>query len=398
MPRWNYPTTIHFDCHAIDQLPELVKTLKLKNPLLVTDPILAEFEMVKKIQHAMHINDMQMGLFCNIQPNPTGTNIEEGVTAYNVGEHDGIIALGGGSAMDAGKVIALMAKQTCHWTDLEDHGDNYLRANAELIPPIIAIPTTSGTGSEVGRAALIIHEDKETQKHSKKIIFHPKLLPSWVICDPYLTINVPSKLTAATGMDALAHNLEALCAPGYHPMADGIALEGIRLIHKWLPIAVHDGSNIEARTHLMAAALMGATAFQKGLGAIHSLSHPIGAIYRCHHGLLNAIFMPYVLEYNSAYIEAKMQRLSTYLELDSTSPKNNSSTDTILQWVKQLNKTLSIPRSLSEIDVNPDDLTMDEIVRQALLDGSTPSNPRPMDSESVKKLLIQAVYNGDRAS
>ncbi len=377
--KWNYPTEIHFGCGKIEHLYDLCQSLNIHKPLLVTDPTLARFDMVKNATQTNGQQGMPTGLFFDIQANPTGKNIMDGLAVYNNGGHDGVIAFGGGSAMDAGKTIALMVGQTHSWADFEDKDDNWLRVNAKTVPSIIAIPTTSGTGSEVSRAALIV--DEET--HSKRIISHPKMLPSLVICDPVLTQGVPPFITATTGMDALAHNLEAFCAPGFHPMADGIALEGMRLIKKWLPVAFQDGENIEARSYLMAAATMGSTAFQKGLGAIHSLSHPVGAIYGVHHGLLNAIFMPYVLEYNRDYIEDKMSRLAQYLDLE------DQSLDGVIVWVKALNESLGIPKTLSELQV--DDTQATEVVRQAMADGSTPSNPRPMDIESVKVLYLQAL-------
>ena len=377
--KWNYPTEIHFGCGKIDNLYDLCKSLNIHKPLLVTDPTLAGFDMVRDTIQVNEKKGMPTGLFSGIQANPTGKNVMDGLAAYNVGGHDGVIAFGGGSAMDVGKTIALMVGQTYSWQDFEDKDDNWRRVNAQTIPPIIAIPTTSGTGSEVSRAALIV--DEET--HSKRIIFHPKMLPSLVICDPILTQGVPPFITATTGMDALAHNLEAFCAPSFHPMADGIALEGMRLIKKWLPVAFQDGQNLEARSYLMAASTMGSTAFQKGLGAIHSLSHPVGAIYGVHHGLLNAIFMPYVLEYNRDYIEDKMGRLAQYLDLE------DQSLDGVIVWVKALNKFLGIPQTLSELQI--DDTQITEVVSQAMADGSTPSNPRPMDAESVKALYLQAL-------
>ncbi len=377
--KWNYPTEIHFGCGKIKELPRLCQSLGMKKPLLVTDPVLAKFKMVEDSLAESKKAGLQTGLFYNIQGNPTGQNVLDGIQAYLKGENDGVIAFGGGSAMDAAKTIAISVNQDRPWFDFEDKGDNYLRVNAKNVPPIIAVPTTAGTGSEVGRASLIVDE----QTHSKKIIFHPKMLPSLVICDPELTLEVPAFITATTGMDALAHNLEAFCAPGFHPMADGIAIEGMRLIKEYLPRAFKDGHDLEARSNLMVAATMGSTAFQKGLGAIHSLSHPVGAIYGAHHGLLNAIFMPYVLEYNREFIEVKMVRLGQYLDL------KNPSFEGVLEWVKALNEQLGIPKTLKEINVNS--LHVKEVVKQAMADGSTPTNPRPMDVESVEALYLKAL-------
>lgn len=377
--KWNYPTEIHFGCGSIKKLPALCDQCSIKKPLLVTDPNLAEFSMVKDVLADCSNHGLDIGIFSSIAGNPTGEHIESGVEVYNTGGYDGIIAMGGGSAMDVGKTIALVAGQKRPWVDFEDKGDNYLRADVTAIAPIIAVPTTAGTGSEVGRAALIV----DLATHAKKIIFHPQLLPAVVIGDPELTIDVPPFLTAATGMDAFAHNLEAYCVDSFHPMADGIALEGMRLIKEWLPIAYRDGGNLEARAYLMAAATMGATAFQKGLGAIHSLSHPVGALFGAHHGLLNAIFMPYVLEYNCDYLGDKMQRLARHLQLDDVSFAG------VTKFVHDFNIQLGIPQTLSQIKIT--DEHVDEVVKQALADGSTPTNPRPMDTVSVERLYRQAL-------
>ena len=298
---WNYPTTVWFGEGRIKDLHIACKNLGITKPLFVTDKDLAKTDLVKKIISDNSLKSFSIKVFSNIKGNPVGSNVDEGVKVFKNGNHDGVIAFGGGSGLDVGKAIAFMSAQTKPIWDFEDIGDNWTKANNEGIAPIIAVPTTAGTGSETGRASLITNEETQT----KKIIFHPKFLPSIVILDPCLTINLPPKITAATGMDALAHNLEAYCASGYHPMADGIALEGMNLIKKWLLIAVKEGKNLEARSNMMVAATMGSTAFQKGLGAIHSLSHPVNSVYNIHHGLSNAIFMPYVLTFNKKEIEKK---------------------------------------------------------------------------------------------
>ena len=298
---WNYPTTIWVGEGRIKELYLACKQLKIKKPLLVTDENLAQTQMIKKITKELIDKSLSTNIFSNFKGNPVGSNVSEGVEAFKKNNHDGVIAIGGGSGLDVGKAIAFMSGQTRPIWDFEDIGDYWTRANSDKIAPIIAVPTTAGTGSETGRASVIINE----QTGTKKIIFHPKFLPSIVILDPVLTIDLPPKITAATGMDALAHNLEAFCAPGFHPMADGIALEGMYLIKKWLSTAVKDGKNLEARSNMLVAASMGSTAFQKGLGAIHSLSHPVNSIYNVHHGLSNAIFMPYVLTFNKKEIEKK---------------------------------------------------------------------------------------------
>lgn len=376
---WNYPTPIWFGPGRITEIQDACHQLNIKAPMIVTDPGLRERPMVKHLVNLLKEAGLTATVYSDIKANPTGTNVVEGCQELHDQQRDGIIAIGGGSALDTGKTIAFLAGQALALWEYEDIGDNYRKANSDTVLPIIAIPTTSGTGSEVGRAALIVDEAAQT----KRIIFHPKMLPSIVIADPELTLSLPAKLTAATGMDALAHNLEAFCAPGFHPMADGIALEGMRLIKKWLPVAYQDGSHLEARCQLMAAATMGATAFQKGLGAIHSLSHPVGAIFDAHHGLLNAIFMPYVLKFNRPAIEEKMQRLAQYLELE----KQNI--DGVIEWVMQLLETLQLPHKLADIGVTAEQA--DTIAALALKDGSTPTNPLPVTHAHLKQLFDDAL-------
>ncbi len=377
--RWNYPTPIWF---GIDRLLDIVEGCQqcgMTSPMIVTDPGLESQPFITHLKDLLTEANIPHSVYAHIKPNPTGTNIIEGCQELHDRNHDSVIAIGGGSAIDSGKTIAFLANQTRALWEYEDKGDNYLRADSDVILPIIAIPTTAGTGAEVGRASLIV--DQEAQ--CKRIIFHPKMLPQLVICDPKLTVSLPPKLTAASGMDALAHNLEALCAPGFHPMADGIALEGMRLIKQWLPIAYRDGNNLEARSHMIAAATMGATAFQKGLGAIHSLSHPVGALYDAHHGTLNAIFMPYVLRFNRPAIEDKLARLATYLDIQ---PANF---DGVYRWVIDLIQSLDLPLKLA--DLNIDCARADEVATQALADGSTPTNPVPLTTPALKQLFEEAV-------
>ena len=302
---WNYPTTMWVGKDRIKDLSNACKTLNINKPLFVTDNGLAKSKIVVDVLKNLKEHGILVELYSNVVGNPTGTNVSEGADYYNKNNCDGVIAFGGGSGLDVGKAIAFMSGQTLPIWDFEDVGDNWTKANSEKIAPIIAVPTTAGTGSETGRASVILNEETGV----KNIIFHPKFLPSIVILDPVLTVGLPSKITAATGMDALAHNLEAYCAPGYHPMADGIALEGMRIINDWLLEAVNNGSNIEARQNMLTAASMGSTAFQKGLGAIHSLSHPVNALNNVHHGLSNAIFMPYVLTFNKDVIEKKIIKI-----------------------------------------------------------------------------------------
>ena len=379
---WNYPTTVWFGEGRIKDLHIACKNLGITKPLFVTDRDLAKTDLVKKIISDSSLKNFSINVFSNIKGNPVGSNVEEGVKVFKKGNHDGVIAFGGGSGLDVGKAIAFMAAQIKPIWDFEDVGDNWTKANNEGIAPIIALPTTAGTGSETGRASLITNEENQT----KKIIFHPKFLPSIVILDPCLTINLPPKITAATGMDALAHNLQASCASGYHPMADGIALEGMSLIKKWLLIAFKEGKNLEARSNMLVAATMGSTAFQKGLGAIHSLSHPVNSIYNIHHGLSNAIFMPYVLTFNKKEIEKKIIKLSEYLEL------KEKSFDCFLEWVLNLRKDLKIPHKLSDVaNVKSDEI--DKLSQMALDDPSTPGNPKKLTLKDMK-LLYKSSLDG----
>jgi len=376
---WNYPTLMRFGVGRISELPEACKQLGMKRPLIVTDPGLAALPMIKEAVQRNEAAGLETALFADIKGNPIGKNVEDGLKKYRAGGHDGVVAFGGGSALDAGKAIALMAGQTRPIWDFEDVGDNWTRVNVAGIAPIVAVPTTSGTGSEVGRVSVITNETT----HQKKLIFHPKIQPSIVISDPALTVGLPAKITAATGMDALAHCLEAYCVPSYHPMADGVAVEGMRLIKDWLPVAVKDGKNLTARAHMMAAATMGATAFQKGLGAIHSLSHPVGAVYDTHHGLTNAVVMPYVMQFNRTAIEAKMARLAAWLEL------KNPSYTAVLDWVLALRKEIGIPHTLKEIGV--DKARLDELSQAAYEDPSTGGNPVPIGAADLKKMFVASI-------
>ena len=370
---WNYPTTMWVGENRIKDLGAACKNLKIKKPLLVTDKGLAEADIVKKALADLEKEGFSVQLYSNVVGNPTGGNVEEGVASYKKNECDGVIAFGGGSGLDVGKAIAFMSGQNLSIWDFEDVGDNWTKANSEKIAPIIAVPTTAGTGSETGRASVILNEETGV----KKIIFHPKFLPSIVILDPHLTVGLPAKITAATGMDALAHNLEAFCAPGFHPMADGIALEGMRLINKWLLIAVNDGNNIEARMNMLTAASMGSTAFQKGLGAIHSLSHPVNALNNVHHGLSNAIFMPYVLTFNKDVIEEKIVKICDYLEFKV------KSFDEFVNWTLKLREDLNIPHKLSEV-IKEEDFDIERLSKMALEDPSTGGNPKKLSVEDMK--------------
>ena len=369
---WNYPTSVWVGENRIKDLTEACKNLSISSPLFVTDKDLINLDMTKKIILEVKNKFSNLNVFSNFSGNPIGENVEEGVSMYKKKNCDGVIAFGGGSGLDVGKAIAFMSAQSRPIWDFEDIGDYWKRADDKNIAPIIAIPTTAGTGSETGRASAIIDKANSV----KKIIFHPKILPSIVILDPVLTIDLPPRLTAATGMDALAHNLEAFCAPGFHPMADGIALEGIKLIKTSLIKAFKDGKNIEARQNLLAASSMGSTAFQKGLGAIHSLSHPVNAKFNIHHGLSNAIFMPYVLTFNKKSIEKKISSICLFIGID-----NNF--ESFLNWILELRKELKIPHKLSElIEIKPNEL--DELSQMALEDPSTSSNPIKLKKEDLK--------------
>jgi len=369
---WNYPTTVWVGENRIKDLHKACAQLLIKKPLFVTDKDLVNLEMVKKIIKTLSDNFNNIKIFSNFSGNPSGDNVIDGVKIFNENNCDGVIAFGGGSGLDVGKAIAFMSGQERSIWDFEDIGDYWKRANDEKIAPIIAVPTTAGTGSETGRASAIIN--KETGV--KKIIFHPKFLPSIVILDPYLTVDLSSRLTAATGMDALAHNLEAFCATGFHPMADGIALEGMRLVKNSLLAAVKDGKNINARLEMLTAASMGSTAFQKGLGAIHSLSHPVNAQFNLHHGLSNAIFMPYVLTYNKKEISEKIISICDYLNLEKKF-------DSFVNWIIELRKDLKIPHKLSDV-IEMDKVNLDKLSQMALEDPSTAGNPKKLTKEDMK--------------
>ena len=376
---WNYPTAVHFGIGRIKDLSKVCKNLGIAQPLLVTDPGIAGLPMIADTVQAIADGGLSTTVFSDIQSNPLGSNVIDGLTQYQDGGHDGVIAFGGGSAMDTGKLIAFMSGQTRSMWDFEDIGDNWTLANPEGIAPIIAVPTTSGTGSEVGRAAVATEEET----HTKKILFHPKMMPSVVICDPDLVASLPANLTAWTGMDALAHCLEAYLAPGYHPMADGIALEGMRLIKDWLPEAIANGANLQARAHMMSAATMGATAFQKGLGAIHSLSHPVGSVYDTHHGLTNAVFMPYVLVYNRPAIEDTGARLARWLNLPG------GSFSAVLDWILELRTRFNIPHTAADLGV--EESRLEELAAMAAVDPTASTNPVPIGQAEILEMYRSAM-------
>lgn len=376
---WNYPTTIKFGHRRSFELGASCIELNIKKPLLVTDHGLVNNIFIQELVQSVKDSGISCEVFSKVKSNPTGFNISSGLEFYKDGNFDGVIAVGGGSALDAGKTIALMSGQNKSLWDFEDKGDNWKAINPAGMAPVIAVPTTAGTGSEVGRAAVIVDEDA----HTKKIIFHPDMMPKIVIADPGLTIGLPDAITAATGIDAFVHNLEAYCCPAYHPLADGIAIEGMRLIKQWLPLAYNQGSDIIARSHMLMASTMGATAFQKGLGAVHALAHPLGALYDKHHGLLNAILLPYVLVANKSAIKKKLSHVCQCLDL------RDYSFDGFLQWILEFRKVLRIPHSLQAIDINSD--KSDLIGKLAYSDAAASGNPILFTPQHYSEIFNNAV-------
>jgi len=376
---WNYPTAIRFGAGRISELPEACRVLGMERPLLVTDTGLAGLPMIENAVAECRAAGLGCALFADVQGNPVAANVTAGVDAFRTGGHDGVIAFGGGSALDVGKAVALMVGQTRPIWDFEDREDWFTRVKVDGMAPVVAVPTTSGTGSEVGRASVITDE----RDHTKKIIFHPRMLPGLVIADPELTLGLPSHITAAVGMDALSHNLEAFCSPFYHPLAQGVALEGMRLVKEWLPTACHQGGNVTARAHMMAASTMGAAAFQKGLGAMHAMSHPCGAVLNTHHGLTNAVVMPYVMVFNRPAIEQQMTALARYLDLP------RPSFPAVLDWILALREDIGIPSDLAALGVTEDHIK--QLAEMAAVDPSAGSNPIPLTVANLTALFQNAV-------
>ena len=372
---WNYPTNVWFGVDRSKEIQEACDTLGIKNPLIVTDPGLLQTSIIDEINSGLSSNTQ---IYSDVQGNPTGSNVTNGVKVFLEGNHDGVIAIGGGSGMYAGKGIAFLAHQSRPLWDFEDIGDWWTRADSSVIKPIIAIPTTAGTGSEVGRAAVFLNEEN----HKKKIIFHPKMLPQIAILDPSLTLNLPKSITAGTGMDALAHCIEAYSSPFYHPMAEGTALEGLRLVKENIQEVYHNGNNVEARSHMLVASMMGAAAFQKGLGAIHSVTHPVNSLYKTHHGTTNGTVMPFVLNYNRSTIEEKFTRLANFLDI-----KNGF--EGIVDWIIELKKEMEIPETLKDMGVNEgDEIKLAPLAQE---DPSTGANPLEMTVERFQELILNSI-------
>ena len=372
---WNYPTNVWFGVDRSKEIQKACDTLGIKNPLIVTDPGLLQTSIIDEINSGLSSNTQ---IYSDVQGNPTGSNVTNGVKVFLEGKHDGVIAIGGGSGMDAGKGIAFLAHQSRPLWDFEDIGDWWTRADSSVIKPIIAIPTTAGTGSEVGRAAVFLNEEN----HKKKIIFHPKMLPQIAILDPSLTLDLPKSITAGTGMDALAHCIEAYSSPFYHPMAEGTALEGLRLVKENIQEVYHNGNNVEARSHMLVASMMGAAAFQKGLGAIHSVTHPVNSLYKTHHGTTNGTVMPFVLNYNRSTIEEKFTRLANFLDI-----KNGF--EGIVDWIIELKKEMEIPETLKDMGVNEgDEIKLAPLAQE---DPSTGANPLEMTVERFQELILNCI-------
>lgn len=375
---WSYPTAIKFGAGRIKELADHCKAAGMKKPLLITDRGLAPMAITQNALDILEANGLGRAIFADVDPNPNDVNLAAGVKAFKDGGHDGVVAFGGGSGLDLGKCVAFMAGQTRPVWDFEDVGDWWTRASVAGIAPIVAVPTTAGTGSEVGRASVITN----SASHVKKVIFHPKFLPAVTICDPELTVGMPKVITAGTGMDAFAHCLEAYCSPFYHPMSAGIALEGMRLVKDYLPRAYKDGTDIEARANMMSAAAMGAVAFQKGLGAIHSLSHPVGAIYNTHHGMTNAVVMPPVLRFNRSAIEDRIERAAAYLGI-------SGGFDGFYDYVLKLREDLGVPDKLAALGVGTD--RIDEMSEMAIVDPTAGGNPVELTLDAAKRLFRECI-------
>ncbi len=376
---WSFPTSVRFGNGRIGELAGIVRELGARRPLVVTDDGLKTLFPVQRALETLKADGLEAGLFHNVKPNPTGGNVADGVAFLKDGQYDLVVAIGGGSALDAAKAIALMATQSLPIWDLEDIGDNWTRVDATNLIPVIAIQTTAGTGSELGRSSVITNEAEKR----KVIIFHPRMMPDVVLMDPLLTTGLPAHITAATGMDALSHALEAYCAPSFHPMAEGIALNALRLIKTWLPVATADGQNVEARAQMLIASGMGCVALQKGLGAIHALAHPLGALHDAHHGLLNAVLMPYVVKFNAPVLEEKLALLARFLDLST------HDSQAVVDWIIDLRETLKIPATLPEIGLT--DIDEERVAAMAEADPCAGGNPIKLDRDNLRAILRAAI-------
>lgn len=379
---WSYPTAIRFGAGRIVELAATCEAVGIRRPLLVTDPTLAQLPVVAAIGDRLAKAGLEAAVFSEVRPNPVESNVAAGVEAFRGGGHDGVVAIGGGSSLDVGKVVAFMSGQIRPMWDFEDVSDWWTRASTEAIAPVIAVPTTAGTGSEVGRAGVIF----DPKSRRKKVIFHPRMMPVAVIADPELTLELPPVMTAGTGMDALAHCLEAYCAPSFHPMSEGIAVEGVSLVKGSLQRAFDEPLDVEARAHMMAAAMMGAVAFQRGLGAIHALSHPVGALCDTHHGLTNAVFMPYVLRFNRSAIEARIVRLGSFIGLEDPSFEG------FVKWLLELRQALGVPHTLTELGV--DDRQIGLLSEMAVVDPTAAGNPVSLTVEGAHS-IYEAALRGE---
>lgn len=382
---WNYPTNIQYGLGSVKNLPQLCQSLDINKALIITDSGLKDFEFIQTIKNSLK----NSAIFSDVKANPNGKNVSDGVKTYKEGKYHGIVCIGGGSALDAGKAIALMVGQDRPLWDFEDVGDNWTRVNTEAMAPLIAVPTTAGTGSEVGRASVIVDDETDSEQHTKKIIFHANMLPKHVILDPELTTGLPPHITAATGVDAFVHAFEAYCAPGFHPMAEGIALKAMALIKENLPIVFHDGANTVARGNMLVASTMGATAFQKGLGGVHALAHPLGAMFDKHHGLLNAILLPFVIQANKRAIEHKLPQLNAILAIKHDQSKTHF--DDFFTWLMDFRSQLGIPNSLLDIGIQLDSEGANRIGQLATQDAASGGNPISFDAAQYQAIFEQAV-------
>ncbi|MCV4286970.1 iron-containing alcohol dehydrogenase [Pseudomonas capsici] len=376
---WNYPTSIRVGAGRVSELADACRVTGIKRPLLITDTFLGSTDMIHNAVADCREALGHCGLFDQVKGNPTGDNVANGLLAYKSGGHDGVIAFGGGSALDAAKAVALMSGQTRPLWDFEDIGQNHLRADPLGIAPVIALPTTAGTGSEVGRASVITDEEARV----KRTILHIRMLPRIAILDANLTLDLPAQLTAATGADALTHCMEAYCSPVYHPMAEAVAVKGMQLIKACLPRVVADGHDLEARQQMLVASSLGAAAFQRGLGGVHAIAQSLGALYDLHHGLLNAILLPYVLQANESALTTQMDDLAVYLRLPRPGFEG------VMQWLLQLREEIGIPHTLGAIGLDERDAEL--VGRMAFADGCSHTNPIPHSAQVYSQIFSHAV-------